>query len=131
MQQVKIRFKRVEVLKIDTKYNQLHLNFVFQESGIEGSVRKIMPLSDNNTNSVIHGVYSDIRNSVSGTLDSDDPWESRVSIVFVEEEKEDVSERLSVAIKRLKEKINHFRSNNTSDGYLNRWTDIKELKVEL
>ena len=131
MQVVRVKFKRVEVLKIDTMHNALHLNFVFEEGGIERSVKKNIDLRDDNTSSFVRGVYSDIRGSVSTALDSDDPWENLINVVFVEKNNEDMEDRLSVAVKRLKEKIKNFRTNKTSDGYLNRWSDMKELKIEL
>lgn len=131
MQVVKVRFKRVEVTKIDTMHNELHLNFVFEEGVVERSVKKTIDLRDDNTSSFVRNVYSDIRNSVAANLDSDDPWESMVSVAFVEKDNEGMEDRLSVAVKRLKEKIKNFRSNRSSEGYLNRWSDMKELKIEL
>ena len=131
MQVIKVRFKRVEVLKIDTMRNALHLNFIFDEGGVERSIKNVIDMRDDNTSSFIRGVYSEVRSSASQLLDSDDPWENLRSVVFVEKDNEDMEDRLSVAVKRLKDKIKNFRSNKTSDGYLNRWSDMKELKIEL
>lgn len=131
MKLVKVQFKRIDVLKIDTMRNSLHLNFVFSEGGIERSLNKVIDLRDDNTNSLIRNVYADIRNSVSANSGSDDPWDGMVSVVFVEKSNEDMEDRLSVAVKRLKDKIKNFRSHKVSDGYLNRWSDMKELKIEL
>lgn len=131
MQVVKVRFKRIEVLKIDTKNNEMHLNFVFEQGGIEHSIKRVVDLRDDNTPSIVKGVYSDVREALSSLTDTEDPWENLTSVVFVEKSNEDMEDRLSVAVKRLKDKIKNFRSNRTSDGYLNRWSDMKELKIEL
>lgn len=131
MQVVKVKFKRVDVLKIDTMRNALNLNFVFEVNGFEQSIQKNIDLRDDDTAGFIKGLYSQIRSSVSTSIDSDDPWERMVNVVFIEKNNEDMEDRLSVAVKRLKEKIKNFRSNKSSDGYLNRWTDMKELKIEL
>lgn len=131
MQVVKVRFRRIEVLKIDTKNNEMHLSFIFEQGGFEHSIKRVVDLSDDNTPSIVKGVYSDVRDALSNLTDTEDPWESLTSVVFVEKSNEDMEDRLSVAVKRLKDKIKNFRSNRTSDGYLNRWSDMRELKIEL
>ncbi|HII16200.1 MAG TPA: hypothetical protein HA362_07900 [Nanoarchaeota archaeon] len=134
MGKVILKFKRIEVGKVDTRNNVMELFFCFDENGREMKHRKSYPLDmdvDNFVNSLINEikVKSHERNAV--VVDDDDFLSYHMNILIDEPEPGVAKDKIANALRRFKDKVRSFRNIRQSDNYITHYNELVGLKADI
>ena len=141
MHKIKIRFKRIEVVKVDVNSNYFDLLFVYNENEKERQIQKRF-LFDIDLPYMVHNLVSEIKlkakkeysTNLMRELEDDDILVNFMHVVLDESEQGEGELRLLNGIKKLKDNVRNFKSvksaNNYMD-YMHNYTQLGRMKLEL
>lgn len=134
MEKVVLKFKRIEVNKVDTRNNVLQMSFFFDENGVEMKYSKNCPMEqdvDNFVNTLINEVKAQAHERHAVIVDDDDFLSYHLNVVMDEAEPGLTKDKLANAIRRFKDKVRGFRSISKSDGYMEHYQSLIGLKANI
>lgn len=134
MQKVTLKFKRIEVAKVDTRNNALEMVFFYDENGREFKHSKNY-LFDNDVdsfvNTLIHEVKTKAHERNAVIVDDDDFLSFHLNVLMDESEPGSTKEKIANALRRFKDKVRSFHSISKSDGYMEHYQSLIGLKASV
>jgi len=129
---LKIKVKKVQVNKYDTRKNSLDLTFIYLEGDKQYSVKKDFNINENSM-LFVKNLLQEIKKSakVKYNLDNDESFDNIVNVIFDEVEDGDTEEKLMTVIDRLKEKAKGFKKIRSADNYLDKHYEINNLVIDI
>lgn len=134
MEKVILKFKRIEVNKIDTRNDQMLMSFFFDENGTEMKHSKSYPMDqevDNFVNTLINEVKTKAHERHAVIVDDDDFLSYHLNVLIDEAEPGLSKDKIANAIRRFKDKVRSFRSIRKSDGYMDHYQSLIGLKASV
>lgn len=134
MEKVVLKFRRIEVNKVDTRENVLQMSFYFDENGTGMKYSKNYPLEqdvDNFVNTLIHEVKTKTHERHAVIVDDDDFLSYHLNVLIDEAEPGLAKDKIANAIRRFKDKVRSFRSIRKSDGYMDHYQSLIGLKASI
>jgi len=134
METIKLKFKKIEVDKVDIRNALLIMTFFYEENGKPRQLQKNYSLKedvDTFVNKLISEIKEDCckRNAV--LIDDDDFLSYHLNILLDENEEGVTKEKIANAIKRFKDKIRSFRNLRESESYIQHYNELIGLKADL
>ncbi len=129
---LKIKVKRIQVNRYDTRRNALDLTFLYFEGDKQYSVKKMFNI-DENSMLFVKNLLQEIKKSakVKYNLDNDESFDNIVNVIFDEVEDGDTEDKLTTVMDRLKEKAKGFRKIRSADNYLDKHYEINNLIIDI
>lgn|SRR3989338_750455 len=129
---LKIKVKKVQVNRYDTRKNSLDLTFIYLEGDKQYSVKKDFNINENSM-LFVKNLLQEIKKSakVKYNLDNDESFDNIVNVIFDEVEDGDTEEKLMTVIDRLKEKAKGFKKIRSADNYLDKHYEINNLVIDI
>lgn len=134
MEKVVLKFKRIEVNKIDTRENVMHMSFYFDENGAEMKYSRNYPFEmdvDNFVSTLINEVKTKAHERHAVIVDDDDFLSYHLNVLIDEAEPGLSKDKIANAIRRFKDKVRSFRSISKSDGYMEHYQSLIGLKASV
>lgn len=134
MEKVTLKFKRIEVTKVDTRNNVLEMAFFYGENGKEFKHTKNYSLEadvDGFVNTLMHEVKTKTHERNAVIVDDDDFLSFHLNVLLDENEPGLTKDKIANAVRRFKDKIRSFRSITKSDGYIDHYQSLIGLKANI
>jgi hypothetical protein len=134
MEKVTLKFKRIEVTKVDTRNNVLEMAFFYDENGKEYKHTKNYSLEadvDGFVNTLINEVKTKTHERNAVIVDDDDFLSFHLNVLLDENEPGLTKDKIANAVRRFKDKIRSFRSITKSDGYIDHYQSLIGLKANI
>lgn len=134
MQKVVVKFKKIVVDRTDTKNNRFDLTVFYEENNTLGQIKKVYNFEETTdafTEKMIREVKEKVRQKYNLDEDEDDPFSNYTNVLLDEKEEGQQQEKVSSALKRLKEKVKNFKSLRMSTDYINKYQELSTLQAEL
>ncbi|MFH1066002.1 MAG: hypothetical protein V1734_05850 [Nanoarchaeota archaeon] len=134
MEKVTLKFRRIEVTKVDTRENVLEMAFFYDENGRDFKHAKNYPLDadvDSFVNTLIHEVKTKSHERHAVIVDDDDFLSYHLNVLLDENEPGLTKDKIANAIRRFKDKVRSFRSLKKSDGYIDQYRSLIGLKASI
>lgn len=134
MEKLTLKFKRIEVTRVDTRNNVLEMLFYYDENGAEKSYRKNHPVDedvDTFVNRMIHEVKAKAHERHAVVVDDDDFLSYHLNVLIDEKEPGITRDKIANAIRRFKDKVRSFRSMKSSEGYMTHYHELIGLKANI
>ncbi|MDD4877752.1 MAG: hypothetical protein PHO02_01800 [Candidatus Nanoarchaeia archaeon] len=134
MEKVVLKFRRIEVARIDTRENVMHMLFYFDENGNPMKHSKNYSLEqdvDDFVNTLIHEVKTKAHERHAVVVDDDDFLSYHLNVLIDEAEPGLSKDKIANAIRRFKDKVRSFRAIRKSDGYMEQYQSLIGLKASV
>jgi hypothetical protein len=134
MEKVTLKFKRIEVTKVDTRNNVLEMAFFYDENGKEFKHTKNYSLEadvDGFVNTLINEVKTKTHERNAVIVDDDDFLSFHLNVLLDENEPGLTKDKIANAVRRFKDKIRGFRSLRSSENYIDHYQSLIGLKANI
>ncbi len=134
MEKLTLKFRRIEVTRVDTRGNVLEMLFFYDENGAGKSYRKSHPMVedvDTFVNRLIHEVKARAYEQNAVMVDDNDFLSYHLNVLIDEKEPGVTKDKIANAIRRFKDKVRSFRSMKSSEGYMTHYHELIGLKASI
>lgn len=134
MENIVLRFRKVEVIKVDLRNKALHLGFYYDEDEKPLYYKKIYELNED-VNSFVHKLISDLkrrcRNTNTMPVDDLDFLNHYTNILIHNAGDGQAVEKIANAIKRFKDKVRNLNTFGRHENYIQKYNEFIGLKANL
>ncbi|MBU2589460.1 MAG: hypothetical protein KKA65_02950 [Nanoarchaeota archaeon] len=134
MQNIIIKFKRIEVIKADLRNHTLHFGIHYDEDEKPMYFKKIYDLREN-VDSFVHKLISDIkmkcRKENTMPIDDLDFLNHYTNILIHQKGDGQQIEKIANAVKRFKDKVRNLNSFGRHESYIQKYNEFIGLKANL
>jgi len=134
MENIILKFKRIEVVKVDLRNKALHLGVYYNEDEKQMYFKKIYDLREN-VDTFVHKLISDIkrqcRKENTMPIDDLDFLNHYTNILIHQRGDGQTIEKIANAIKRFKDKVRNLNTFDRHESYIQRYNEFIGLKANL
>src|SRR3989344_6729085 len=135
MQTIRLKFKTLEIPKLDFKENIADLILIYEENGVENKFSRTYPLDKNPalfTQKIMQDIKTKTKEKYSVLIeDTNEIFSTYINIILDEKDEDETETKIVNALNRIKDKLKNLRTVKTSSDYMRKYSEFSRMKVNL